>query len=121
MRPLSNSGGLLLFSVSPKRLAHTRAPLTMPLFFGGAALCHAPGYGRPSLPDAGYWLGAAGAKRGNRRLPHHRHQAVSQASTELTTIPGTHSASPFQCPTAPDTAWATASAAFLSPARPPVG
>ena len=104
MRPLSNSGGLLLFSVSPKRLAHTRAPLTMPLFFGGAVLCHAPGYGWPSLPDAGYWLVAAGAKRGNRRLPHHRHQAVSQASSELTTIPGTHSASPFKCPAARDTA-----------------
>ena len=65
---------------------------------------HAPGYGRPSLPDAGYWLVTAGAKRGNRRLPHHRHQAVSQASSELTTIPGTHSASPFKCPAARDTA-----------------
>ena len=59
----------------------------MPLFFGGAALCHAPGIGRPSLPDTGYWLVVAGTKRGDRRLLHHRHQAVSQASSELTTIP----------------------------------
>ena len=50
-------------------------------------ICHASGYAWPFLPDAGYWLVAAGAKHGDCRLLHHRHQAVSQASSELTTIP----------------------------------